>query len=170
MRDYVAICLIGFLVVCLVVAGALLVAGCDEGVNVEGTGPTVTTSRPELHWPFLRAADLVGDSIQEQLVDPALVMDVELVDGESFQSNDMMALWGRNRLVLTGHGPRCQIVLALRVDASLVRPSGTSLAHEAAHCAMAFLLRQDPDHEEMGVWGPGGLVEQANARLMAEGL
>lgn len=171
MRDWVAILIVGFLALALIIAGSLLIIGCDRGVDVPGAGPTVTTSHPELHWPFLLAADRVGDSLQaDGLVDPALVLDIELIDGDSFQSNDGMALWGRNRLVFTGHGPRCQIALALRVEVVLVKPSKTSLAHEAAHCAQDFLFRPDPRHEEEPVWGAGGYVERANDALVAEGL
>ena len=174
MRETIATAIIvALLLACVVVGLCALVLGC-EGDNIPGTGPTVTTSHPELREPFLRAADIVGDSLQEtMLADPALVLDVVLLDGAVFgdgEQQDGVALWGRNRLVLTGKGPRCEDVIALRVPADEVRPSNTSLAHEAAHCALDFLLRFDPGHERPEVWGPGGAVQVANERLREAGL
>jgi hypothetical protein len=150
----------------------LVFFGCFEGDDLPGSGPTITTSHPELVTPFVAAVDVVGDSLQRDLLaDPALVLDVTLVDGASFNSTDVLdgaPLWGRNRLVVTGKGPRCQVTLALRVPPAEVKPSGTSLAHEAAHCALDWLLAPDGAHEQRSVWE--WAVPRANEALEVRGL
>lgn len=154
----------------IAVCTGLLLFGCDG--NLPGTGPTITTSHPELVEPFTHAVDVVGDSLERDVgADPALVLDVTLVDGASFTSGEVLdgaPLWGRNRLVLTDKGPRCQVTLALRVAPSEVLPSNTSLAHEAAHCSLTWLLAPDPHHEARSVWE--WAVPRANEALAARGL
>lgn len=162
----------GSFVVMIVLALGILLFGCFEGDDLPGAGPTITTSHPELVAPFTQAVDVVGDSLQRDLLaDPALVLDVTLVDGESFVSGEVLdgaPLWGRNRLVVTDRGPRCQVTLALRVPAAAVRPSATSLAHESAHCALDWLLAPDGAHEQRSVWE--WAVPRANEALEARGL
>ena len=48
--------------------------------------------------------------------------------------------------------------------------SFTALAHEVAHCALWLADADDPGHARADWWGAGGMVEQANAELMAIGL
>lgn len=170
-KDLVAAyTLMGIFVVAIGVCIALLITGCDG--EIPGTGPTVTTAHPELRAPFYQAIDVVGDSLQRDMgADPALVLDVTLLDGEGFTSGDVLdgaPLWGRNQFALTGKGPRCLITLALRVPAPEVLPSNTSLAHEAAHCALDWQWEPDGMHEQRWVWD--WVVPRANEALEADGL
>ena len=167
-RDlWTAYGLMAVFIVAIGVCIGLLLTGCDG--DVPGTGPTVTTSHEHLRAPFLEAIDVVGDSLQVDIgSDPALVTDVVLVDGASFSTSDTVSLWGRNQLVVTSRGPRCLATLALRVDASEVVPSGTSLAHEMAHCALDWQLAHDGQHENRTVWD--WAVPRANEALRARGL
>lgn len=155
----------------LALAALLLLAAACDG-EIPGAGPTVTGAHPELVGPFLEAIDVAGDSLQRDIgLDPTLVTDVTLVDGESFSANDVLdgaPLWGLNQIALTDRGPRCLVTLALRVPASEVVPSGTSLAHEMAHCAQDWQLAPDPKHEAVTVWT--WAVPRANELLRSRGL
>jgi hypothetical protein len=157
------------------ILAALVALWCAACGDLPGTGPRITTSHPELVYAFLRAVDVVGDSLERDgFNDPAMVLDVTLLDGPVFQDfDDVMGgqpLWGRNRVVLSGQGVRCEITLALRDTWENVLPSRTSLAHEAAHCSLDWMFEPDPQHRYSNVWGVGGAVARANQALESEGL
>lgn len=173
-RDGVLVMLlVGALMAILGVAGMAMLLGC-KGDDVPGIGPTVRSAHPSQHARLLRAIDVAGDALQTAgLVDPALIVDLTVFDGDSFavtwEEMDGASLWGHNDLVLGVKGLRCEDAIASRQqDVNDLRPSGLSLAHEMAHCALDVMVRPDSKHEDRAIWDV--IVPAVNARLAAEGL
>ena len=170
-RDGVlVVMLVAALVAILAVAFGVVLMGCGE--NVPGIGPSIRSAHPSQHEKLMWAIDVAGDALQrEGLVDPALIVDLTVLDGYEFTlervDEDMgLSVWGLNELVLSGKGLRCHDTIATQgQDPEALVPSGLSLAHELAHCAQAVLLMPDPMHEDRAIWD--GVVPAVNAALRA---
>lgn len=179
----IGILVVGWTIVSTLALVALLFGGCRGG-NIPGVGPVVTTSHPPLVERFFRAIDVIGDELQANgLPDPALAVDMTLLDGESFaiyESSfgdpdlDGVPLWGRNEIAVTHRGIRCLDMIALRngagedINPDDVRPSQVSAAHELAHCALDIALEPDPGHKDRDVWDR--IIPAVNASLAEAGL
>ena len=179
----IGILITGWAIVATVALVGLIFGGC-RGEGVPGIGPTITTAHRPLVGPFLQALDVIGDELQANgLPDPAPIVDVTILDGESFAiyetgfanpDLDGKPLWGRNEVALTHRGLRCLDTIALRngdgedIGPDAVRPSQVSSAHEAAHCALDVALQPDPKHRDRDVWDR--IVPAINARLAEAGL